>query len=234
MKKKLWIFGDSYSVDWDYIEYSYITQLKQRYDVENFSVSGSGLDYQFKLFNKKLLETRDEDLKNIILVFLIASYNRPNFSFWKDPGHQCFSISIANDYQFDYKPFQKIIKQYRDYKIFIKDFYKFYFTYNENEFKYLEKILILKEFSNFFNKTLAISIFDPVKEDMINNKFKINYNNNNFFFAEGEPLYRIEKEVNKFEPNHLSIENHNLLFQEIYNWIEHNINVNIDNLKKIH
>ena len=43
----------------------------------------------------------------------------------------------------------------------------------------------------------------------------------------------VEKEVNGDEPNHLCLENHNIMYNELSNWIEHDIPFDTKKLKKI-
>lgn len=235
--KKIWIFGDSYSVEHENCKYSWPVRLKNNYIVKNFSLGGTGPEYQLDVFKKIILNTSLEELKSIDLIFLISSNSRKNFSFYTDPSHQSFGLSIANQNKFDYKPFNKIIRQYSQYTNFLKDFFKFYYLYNTQDFDmlHIHQILFIKEFSKFFNKGLVISVFDNTSESAICKKFNnILDSTNTFTYAKGLPLYYIEKEIYKFAPNHLSEKNHSLLYEQMVNWIENNISVDTDKLKKIY
>jgi hypothetical protein len=234
--KKLWIFGDSYS-DSSYHndEDAWSKQIEKVYDVKNLSRAGSGPEYQLGLFRKAMLNTDVNDLKEIILIFFISHNSRKNFKFVEHPTDQSFMSHIASDTSYKDEWHQNKVKKYAAYKTFLKDFYKYYYQNLElDDFEYIQQVSLIKEFSKFFKKVLVITVFNSALNSKLHKKFNsIIDDSENFTYARGPALHFVERDVNMTDANHMCRKNHRLFYKQLINWIENNVPVDTEKLKKI-
>jgi len=232
--QKVWIFGDSYANDTYNKSYAWSKRVAQKYNTVNYAIGGTGPEYMMQIFRKALQNTSEEELKNIDLIFFLSGDERKQFSFTAQPEDQAVMIDVVFRGMLD-RYMRKRTSLYRGQKKFLHNFYKKYYLHNKLEdFRQLQYVGILKEYSQFFNKVLVISVFDDFKDSLLYKKFNTTVNDTeNFTFCRGPSLYSMEKDINKSLPNHLSPTNHDLLYNEIENWIEHNNPPDLNNLEKI-
>ena len=232
--QKVWIFGDSYAKDTYNKSYAWTKRVAQKYNTVNYAIGGTGPEYMINVFRKEIINSEPEDLKNIIVIFFLSSDDRKNFSFTDQPEDQAIMINVVFQGILD-RYMRKRTSLYREQKKFLKSFYKKYYLYNDLEdFRQLGYVGILKEYSSFFKKVLVVSVFDDTQDSLLYKKFGTSVKDTeNFKFCKGPSLYSIEKDINKQLPNHLSPTNHDLLYNEIVNWIDNNISPDLNNLEKI-
>lgn len=234
MQQKVWIFGDSYANDTYDKSYAWTKRIAKDYNTTNYAVGGTGPEYMINVFRNAVIETDIEELKDINLIFFISNDDRKNFSFTVRPEDQAVMInSVFNEKPDDF--IRKRTALYKNQKKFIHNFYKKYYIHNDlKDFRNLAYIGILKEYSKFFKKVLVVSVFDNIEKSLLHTKFGCTIEDTeNFTYCRGPDLYSIEKDINKPLPNHLSIDNHTLLHEQIKNWIDINIPPDLNNLKKI-
>jgi hypothetical protein len=232
--QKVWIFGDSYANDTYDKSYAWTKRVAQKYNTVNYAIGGTGPEYMIGIFRQELLKTDIDELKDIDLIFFLSGDERKQFSFTAQPEDQAVMIDVVFRGMLD-NYMRKRTAQYKDQKKFLHNFYKKYYLHNNLEdFRQLQYVGILKEYSQFFNKVLVVSVFDDAQDSLLYKKFSTTIKDTeNFTFCRGPSLYSIEKDINKPLPNHLSPTNHDLLYNEIENWIEHNNPPNLNNLEKI-
>lgn len=235
--QKVWIFGDSYAANSSNEDYAWPNQLSKKYDVTNWAKSGTGPEYMMKVFKKELESSSNnvEDLKEISLIFFLSHDSRKDFSFLTNSEDQCLMIHIASKKKFkDEWSFNKSIR-YQQHQHFLSNFYKNYYLHEDlSDFRHLQYVGILKEYSRFFKKCLVVSVFDRPDASVLHQKFNTTIQDtDNFCYAKGPALYEVEKEINKDMPNHLSIENHNLMFEQLVDWIENSVSLDTKNLKTL-
>jgi len=234
--QKVWIFGDSYANDTYDKPYAWTKRVAKKYNTVNYAISGSGPEYMIGIFQEELLKTDIDELKKINLIFVLSNDARKNFSFTIRPEDQAVMLDMIRHKGRDKDVYiRKRASLYINDIKFIRNFYKKYYLHNDlGDFRQLQYVGILKEFSQFFNKVLVISVFDDYRDSLLYKKFDTTITDTeNFTFCKGPSLYSVEKDINKTLPNHLSSTNHDLLYNEIENWLENNIPPNINNLQKI-
>lgn len=213
MKKKVWILGDSFASPFGprYHYESWEFRMSKKYDTINMALDGTGPDYSVgKLLD--LLSTHQDTAANTSVIFLLSNIFRFNFRFF-DPHDQVLSISIFNNR--DDESVDRLMK-YDSYSGFMKDFmleYVWHSTYHKTEF--LKTVALLKMLSQKVEKMLVWPIFD--QQSLCEIKC-----DDRFFYVE-DNLAHIEKtEVvgQDMRPNHLSECNHDVMFQQLSNWVD--------------
>lgn len=219
--KSVWIFGDSYSdINYDLgNEFTWVKSLHKKYNVTNFSRSGTGPDWSLELLHNKILNTDKEILKNISIIFLISDVYRFNFSFYNESKHQVLYSYMIDLYNLrNTSIVDEEISQYKKYRKFCKS----HFTYVCGEPTYWEismtKIIgALSIYSKLFEKILVWPIFYTTNIDILPTE--------NFLYVTC-PLYDIEKISYDYHcdtrANHISKENHVVMLEALSNWIDDN------------
>ncbi len=216
MKKEVWIFGDSYSdpsfkhndtISWP-------NEIANKYNITNFSCLGTGPDWSLELLQKNIKQLDKSKLKNIDLIFFISHVSRFNFSFYNHQQDQVLTPLIAARQSLN-KHSKREIKQYSKYQSFCKDFFRYYANSNLFDEQTLLKIIgNLKLYEPIFNKILVWPIFQEID---------LPVSSNNFYF--------VDKCLSSFENtyghamdtrnNHLSLANHEIVLEQLSNWIDH-------------
>ena len=229
---KVWIFGDSFGAadtfGDEHHKTSWPNRLCKNHDVKNFAVSGSGPDYQLELLFEQINKTNTNELKDTHVIFLMSHTCRKNFNFYTAPEDQCFTNLIAQDRPGDWPEYANKIKKYDEYKDFIKKFYK---HYKIDDF--INNVVLLKEYAQFFHSLLVIPVFESVKDHQLYKKFGYMISNNdNFFLCNGKPLLdAVNGDKNKEQPNHTTPEVHRQIFDQLNSWLENKNSIfNTDNL----
>ena len=236
-KRQIWLFGDSYSStdpNHAHLQYCWPYKLSRMYSLVNFSISGTGPDYQFLKLQDRIQATKNiENLKSVTLIFFMSNDSRKNFSFLRKVSDACFMVHTAMDTE-DSSPTMKYRKEeYREHKPFLKKFFKTYYSHNnKEELSMLKNVAFLKEISKLFNKVLVIPVFD-MPYGKLHEKFTLNVEPTpNFHVAEGPTMYDVSKDLdpNYFSiPNHLPHSHHDIMLNALIDWIEEDnlINTNI-------
>jgi hypothetical protein len=226
MKKKVWIFGDSYSDSVNYIQNDYPTwpiELAKKYDVKNFSLQGTGPDWSLSLLNENMKSQGLGNLKDVTVIFLVSNPFRFNFSFYDPPGNQVL-LPFIGKYS-DIGEYHKTeIKKYSKYFKFYKDFLKYY-AYEET---WVGTAVVkitgsLKLYEHFFKKILVWPVFDMPKFLTVPQTGKFYYVNKKLYDIESKK-YKIGADPRS---NHLSKENHVVMLEQLSNWIEYNTPIDL-------
>ena len=217
MKKKVWIFGDSFSdpsyklndtISWPF-------EIANKYDVINFSYSGTGPDWSLELLQKNIKQLDKSSLKNINLIFFISCIYRFNFNFYNHHGDQVLSKFIISWGTLN-KHVKREIKQYLPYQNFCKKFFSYYANSNLFEEQALLKIIgNLKLYEPMFNKILVWPLFQEIDLPVSSNNFC--YVDKSLSSYEKSYGYHMDN-----RNNHLSPENHEIMLEQLSNWIDHN------------
>jgi hypothetical protein len=226
MKKKVWIFGDSYG-DLTYTQRDPLTwpgELNKKYDVSNFSMTGTGPDWSLSLLNENMKSQGLDNLKDVTLIFLISSAFRFNFSFYETPKHQRLFSIFDNVYNLkDTLRYKKELVKYSSYRKFCREFLKYYADEQNYCSTKLMKITgTLKLYEPFFEKIMVWPIFDDTDTPI----------------SQTDKFYYVDKKLslleynNKFQgkdsrSNHLSKENHVVMLEQLLNWIEYNTPIDL-------
>lgn len=217
----IYIFGDSYSREYDYKLYPYVwsNQLKSQFNIVNYGLGGTGPDWSLQ----KIIDlvNKIKDPINCYLIFCLSNIYRLNYKGF-DPTHQFLipqffanSLSIQKkrpDIGIE-KDLKKLFKKYSSYKLIISLIYKnflHYSTYHDTEI--LKIILYTKFITNRFKKVLILPCFAELTNDVLK---KINENN---FYVHSKPLCQYEKEKigwHDQRPNHLEESQHIVLYNDI-------------------
>jgi hypothetical protein len=222
--EKIWIFGDSYS-DIAENDDSWPIAISKKYKVENFSKCGTGPEYSLDILNQKVKSS--SNLKDINLIFLISNIYRFDFNFYSKPEHQVLSWNIAKIVP-NNKHLEKDCKPYNKYKDFLNNFLQYYLTHNNfEENKMLQVVGNINLFSKNFKKILVWPIF---------NKLPLMIESKNNFFVVNSLLSEIENNTYKYfedtRPNHLTLENHKIMLDQISNWVDYNIPIDVSTFIK--
>jgi hypothetical protein len=249
--KEVWIFGDSYAqpdpivfestndlVNLDFTTWPLL--LKQKYNVKNFAKGGTGPSWSLNKLIQQIKNTDKNDLKNVNVIFLVSAIWRIDLSFYNSESHQCLTAQIPAPSRemisFGWnilnlsKEEKRAIKPYASQKNFVKDLWKYYLlndTYQQTE---LTKIIgAVNLYNTLFEKVLLWPIFHKPA-------IEIDYSNNNFYYI-NDLLYEVEKDPYGFgydpRQNHLSKENHTIMFNQLSNWIENSQSIDINKFVKL-
>ena len=227
MKEKVCIFGDSFS-DPTYMEnntYSWPTELAKIYDVNNFSIRGTGPEWSLDRLLEQIELAGVDKIKDVNLIFLISNPLRFDFKFYQHPRDQ-----VAFEYlsgQIKSKVGDGLILPYLNHGKFIKNFSKYYL--GERIDLHVGKEMIkyvgaLKLAAKLFKKTLAWTIFHKITID--------NCSSENFTLVDELPLLQIEPGFpcafgSDTRANHLSEDNHVVMLEQLSNWIKHAIPIDV-------
>ena len=211
--KKIYIFGDSYAqLHQPLIEYSWPYRLYANYDVENFALEGTSVDYSLQ----KLYELVSGNYnKDGVVIFFMTDIQRQNWPFFH-PQHQYLSSRIFdNEFYEEHKVMQKHINLYKNYADFAKTF--FMQTPHPSVDISIEKnYAFINAYSTFFSKILIWPCFE--KWD---NKFVLNEN----VKVMAKPMMEIggdDEQTDSFDRriNHLVKREHKLVTRTLVDWIE--------------
>ena len=212
--KEIWIFGDSFAEPSKNLDsWTKLLKKNNKFLIRNFALSGTGPDYQLKIFKKLMQESNIEDTKKIVVIFFVSDITRFNFKFLK-PKDQV--IRFEDSWKNQNKLSKSLYKKYVRYKRFIKCFYNFYVFHSAYMETELEKILgFLYLHSYRFEKTLAWPIFND-SSDFLPMKSSNFYVPNKIMSELNKDMYPMGQSPNI---NHLTIENNHILATELENWI---------------
>jgi hypothetical protein len=229
--KNVWIFGDSYA-DKMYnnacIE-NWPKLLEKNYNVKNFAIAGSGPEYSINTLYNEVEKIGADDAKKITIIFFISEVSRYNFSFLYT--HEQCLIKFASLDKLDKQ--HKHISSSRSLKdktkiSFIKDFFRDYHLNQPDEIQYLKILGTLKILSNRFEKVLCIPCFSQIPD-------YVSTNTDNFYLFSHIPFYMIDDENFNFgqdpRSNHLANAKHPVFYEQLKNWIDFNIPIDIEKIK---
>ena len=213
----LWVFGDSYSMTWDHVPSTWISQLKNHLNVGivNFSTGGSSLGYTYEKFNEHRSDINDDD----IVIIVATDLDRQNF-FPTNHGLSSPSnlTSVNSPSMVAYQQYFDHLNNQSNNEInFIN------FLYNVKSVKDSKNIKILV-ISGFYNTCLLI---DKIKNNFPGLLFSLGYLTNISISEIDEPIFlSILKTVDP-RYNHLCLSNHSILTEKIINSLESNTDVDL-------
>lgn len=245
--EKVWIFGDSYAqrnpiitestkhlVDLEFKTWPLM--MEDRFNVENFAKGGTGPSWSINQLLNKISSIDDlQQLKQVNVIFFISAIWRLDLSFYTQPSDQHLTAQIPapnvdminrgwNIFNLNYESSRRV-KPYSSHKRFVSDLWKYYLlndTFQQTEI--IKSIGAIKLLSTFFKKVLVWPVFHKPVLD-------IDYSNDNFYYIK-DILFGIEQDPFEFgkdpRQNHLTNENHLIMFEELKNWVVDSKTVNID------
>ena len=208
---EVWIFGDSFAMPYEDDNTTWTSQLSEKYHVKNFAYGGTGPDWSLQQLLNQSTNKTPEQLSNITVIFLISSIMRFNFKTRDDVNHQV----LTPNFQYGTKHEKKLYKKYRKEATFLKKFYKEYAlhgTYCETEI--LKIIGYLNLLSHKYSKILVWSIFDDFEYPILDND-KIHVPD---LLLSDIMMYEPYRSM-KYK-NHFTTAVHDILANEILNWID--------------
>ncbi len=239
--QEVWLFGDSYCQDspaiFESTKYSinrefisWPNRLKQNFNLKNFSRGGTGPTWSLYNLNQKINENLD-NLDKINLIFFVSAIWRLDLKFYSDPSDQCLTTKIPAPDQLMInsgwdifklnKEERNSINPYKCHRKFVKNLWQYYLLTESFQNTELLKIIgNLKLHSELFKKVLVWPIF---------HKSSVPIRSTDSFFYVDNLLFEIEKDPYGFDPryNHLSEENHTVMFNQLYNWVENSTPVDV-------
>lgn len=226
-RKRLWIFGDSYADPNPGYKSNFETwvyMLAKRYDVTNLAVSGTGPDYSVS----KLLEMISDHpriVKDVSVIFMVSSKYRFNFKFL-DHTDQVIAPYISDCYTGGRNDASmKLIERYSRFGGFVTDFMQQYVWHSSfNKTELLKTVGLLRMLTQHVEKMLVWPIFDT--QDLVEVR-----DEDNFFYVSSE-LADIEGVAgngfsNDIRPNHLRKENHDVMFKQLCDWMDHRTPIDV-------
>lgn len=230
--KEVWIFGDSYS-DRDYVDevlgpnydYTWPRRLEKEYQVKNFSLMGSGATYAVDALIKQIDQLRIIHLKNVSVIFLMSDTHRLDLSFVSK--YEQYYSAFLLDNGLTANGNKELDVKYSKYKKFVQQLFEYYvFTDSYHNTERLKCASVVKHFSPLFEKILFWPIFETI--DHIES-------DENFFYMPQifSKLENFDFCKNIIDPrtNHMSAENHDIMLEEIRNWIDHGVAPDVSRFK---
>jgi hypothetical protein len=231
--KNVWLFGDSYAdkrhnkariKSWPLL-------LEENYNTTNFAVAGSGPEYSLEKFYRESHNISEEDAKDITVIFFISNLTRYYLSFLQ-PYNQCiirYATFENSDNRLDFNAKNNVKKFLDKSKIsFIRDLFRYYHLHQDEEVMILKSIGLLRVLGSKFNKILCVSCFSPVPDI-------VPLNDSNFYLFSYLPLYMLGKHDFIFggddRSNHIENAQHNVMYDQLKNWIELDTPIDFERIK---
>ena len=245
MEKKVFIFGDSYADPKGTPNYVWHKRLIDVFsNTRNFAVSGTGPQHAFSLFYKEMTDFKKDD----IIIFLLSNPFRihwPAHALFQHSwelsaiqwnGETKETECVFRNYPENLKNSKhiKIINHYNEHKKEMDFFYKTYMK--ELEVSNEKNISFLYTISQTLNlKLIVFDIFEMRYAQIARTKLSQQLNNNINFHLCDQYLSTIsyneiyKEELHKYDNNlrqgdkrrnHLSPENHDIMFEYILSVID--------------
>ena len=212
--EKVWIFGDSYSDPVSSLgQSSWTHDIAQRYAVKNFSHRGTGPDWSLNQLQLQL-ETAG-DLTDVNMIFFVSDSYRFNFDFYQNPEHQALYWLIYKNSNL-YEPYLNTHRK------FCVQFYRHYIS--DINFLHRDTMKIigcLRLYESVFKKILVWPVFYPARHAIAQTE-SFHYVSSALSSFENNNGYRYRQDP---RANHLSPENHSVMFQQLCSWIDHGISI---------
>jgi len=213
MRKKVWIFGDSYAQLEKTHRPSWPLYFENdpKYDVTNFALGGTGPNYSLNLLKEQL----QKNTEDVTVIFFISAIWRLDLKFL-EKGHQHILVHLDDELH---------DKKYKRYKAGIRFFLDHYVMEDSFRNVELDKVIgILKLYSEYFENMLVWPVFHETDTNISNtNKFTLNK----------EMLFKVEpspKDMKRYDKrvNHLSTHNHDKLYKQLCNFVDNGTSINMD------
>lgn len=233
----IYIFGDSYG-DPEYGNSinqgkTWYELLQDYHDVKNYSKAGTGPSYSLDIFEKTNIN------KNSIIIFLFSDILRHNFSFLKDPSHSSICPWIAdNNDLFLETNFSKFVNMDKT-KFYLLDHIDEIMNYYNNDIVFYNKQInqtidrIYNLIRKYNSKIIFLPIFKKTKIPMSHQYIDYNFFDTYIFLQEisikeynvNTENFLYNEEFDNYNDsfirrNHLSIDNHIVLFKNIMSIID--------------
>lgn len=221
-KQTVYIFGDSFAEAKEnrrhhLFEYSWPRKLETVFDVRNYAVGGSGPQDVCTDLHKLAQFADPDELKQSVAIIIFPDISRYNFSFYQKRNHSVFGQ--INDYHTqDHFFVREFLTNYENDKLsFVIDFKRYYLEHAANwaieEAKYLSYFdTVAAQFKQTLvwpvNPLLTCYQYQHIDIAPIDLETVANHE------QEGNTGFGIDKRL-----NHISIANHTVMTEQLYNWI---------------
>ena len=240
--KTLYIYGDSFSdPNHNYAaagNHKWVEKLEKNFKIHNFSLKGSGPQFQLQHLIETIESTDIKDLKQSSLLFFMSDINRHWWKFMNPKDQYLYPYVMYNRTQSELQNsiLRKSVgedsylvneaKQYKAYSKFLKMYNK---QQGQNNDQHIINIFsTVFTLSNFFHKTAFWPVFNNLPD------ICYTYDSQYFQIVE-KSLYEIacNENIPDCRKNmHLHKQNHLIMEKEIYNWMTRNRKINIKNFKE--
>lgn len=224
------LFGCSY-VDNNHseIEWSWPQRISKTYKSENYGEYGSGPDYSLKKI-KEVIDSGKVDKNEDLMIFFIPEYFRLDFRFWRNHHEQVFSYSSESNRSWMEEKFKKDFGQ--DNYRWIKGFWYHYMMHDDNPNMHIQKIYaMINHYASSFKRVLVLPTDGFHRNEFIDNVSNMltasNITFEDFILSRISTGEGLRSEFYKdpgidSRPQHLSKVNHDIMYDMLKNWIDHN------------
>ena len=224
------LFGCSY-VDNNYkeAEWSWPQRISETYESKNHGVYGSGPDYSLKKI-REVTNSGIVDKNKDLMIFFIPEYFRMDFSFFRNPHEHVLTYSLWTNRPWMHKKFKKEFG--KDIYGWTKGFWYHYLMYDDNPNMHVQKIYaMINHYASFFKRVLVLPTDAYHKNEFIDSVSKMLTAPNITFediildrisSGEGPRSDYYNDEGLDIRPQHLSKVNHEIMYDLLKNWIDHN------------
>lgn len=221
-KQTVYIFGDSYaeakeSRKHHMFEYSWPRKLETIFDVRNYAVGGSGPQDVCTDLHKLIQVADCKELKQSVAIIVFPDISRYNFSFYQKRNHSVYG-QLNSLYTQDHYFVEDFLNYYSKDKLeFVVNFKRYYLEHAENWA--IEEAKYLSYFDNIATSFKQTLIW-PVNPLLTSDRYQhidiapIDLET----VAKHEQQGNIDLGIDK-RLNHISIDNHNVMTEQLYNWI---------------
>lgn len=207
MKKKLWIFGDSYGEPSIIQGWHWPKEIRRIFEVENHAITGSGPATQLQLLYDKVKDYEPENLADINLLFFISDPMRKPYNFYTTPFHQTYIKTLVEE-DVD-NPQIRMISDFDNYQKYNKYIKKdLIFNDIDIELEVLKYVSTIKLLSKHFENTLVYTAFSEVDNELVK------CNDKKFCFL-NKRLIHVDEDGNADLPNHMCESNHKIMYGQL-------------------
>lgn len=235
------LFGDSFADN----EYRFNGE-KTWYDKldikKNYAIQGIGITRLIKIFENEIQKFKLSDLNDKFLLIILADCYRFDFDYLPDIKMSANAKMICNYKNADvFLKDNNILKHidfYRTNFDRIKRDYDSFYSNLLNQLLPVQSIHYFLNFSSYFKKVILWPSNQVYLENEVSRQIGCDFNIVNELIVENKNLYFVrksfydivlEQDSNENLNNHLEYENHEKVFNLIYNWFFKNKKVNYDN-----
>jgi hypothetical protein len=204
---KILLCGDSYVQD-NNLKHTWPTKLANTYETTNLACSGTGPQWSL---NQLRLFIENNDTSNTKLLFFVSAESRLDLACVEQ--NKQWTLRESNN--------KNIVWLYKNYV----------FT---DSFRYLEQdkiISCLGQYAKYFDNVLIWNIFGQKTKLKYSFDCNVDYINESLYSIEYESIERKGRDTLN---NHLHDENHQVMYDQLSNWIQTRNKVNIKKFVKIY
>lgn len=224
----IYLFGCSYVDNNFEQEWAWPQRMARFYESRNFGAHGSGPDYSLKQI-KEVIKSGIVDKNKDLMIFFVPEYFRSNFRFLKT-NEQVLTYSLTEGTTV-HKFLEKKLKNIKeDDKKWTKDWYYNYLMYDDNANMHIQKIYaMINSYASSFDRVLVMPTDGYHRNPHVNNvEDMLTAPNITFVDVILDRVSNGEGDISEFlnnkgidlRPQHLSKENHELMYYLLKNWID--------------